>query len=153
MLAVIGLPLKPLIDWLVPKLVGMATTLRHSISAMSSPLTACRWLSYKQNYSQSKAKNWLPWQRPLAHVDSHLTHDSLRPSEPTTQTAFRSVQSFFCTDDLTMSLYFTMGRLFSYKNAKMPLPMGIHRSLNPTEASLVWRTDRQTDRQTTLLGW
>jgi len=52
---------------LVTKLVAMATTLRHSTSARFSsdsltpkthPLnhTACRWLSYNQSYSPSKAK-------------------------------------------------------------------------------------------------
>jgi len=34
------------------------------------------------------------WQRPLAPVDPHLIHDSLGPSESTTQTASRSVLPF-----------------------------------------------------------
>jgi len=41
-----------------------------------------------------KPKKWLPRQRPSAPLDSHLTHDSLGPSKPTTQTAPRSVQPF-----------------------------------------------------------
>ena len=48
-------------------------------------------------------------------LDSHLIHGSLGLPDPTTQTAFRSVQLFL-------------------------------------QGSLVWQTDRQTDRQTTLLG-
>jgi len=76
-----------------------------------------------------------------------------------------------CTDDRRVSLYFTMGRPFSPKN--LPLPMGesgphlIHGSSGPLKSStqtaarsvqpflqgsLVWQTDRQTDRQTTLLA-
>jgi len=94
---------KPVIAILVPELVAIAMTLRHSISAMSSSdsltpkthpwnQTVCSLLSYNQSYSPSKAKNWLLWQRPLAPVDPHLTHDCLGPSEPTTQAASRSVQ-------------------------------------------------------------
>jgi len=71
---------KPVIAILVSKLVAVATTLRHTISDISSSdsltptthpwnQTVCRWLSYNQNYSPSKAKNWLPWQRPLASMD------------------------------------------------------------------------------------
>jgi len=59
---------KPVTAILVPKLVAMATTLRHSISSMSSsdsltPIThpqnqtACHWLPYNQSYSPSKSKN------------------------------------------------------------------------------------------------
>jgi len=43
----------------------------------------------------TESQKWLPWQRPSASLDSHLTHDSLGPSEPTIKTASRSVQSFF----------------------------------------------------------
>ena len=74
---------KPVIAILVSKLVAVATTLRHTISDISSSdsltptthpwnQTVCRWLSYNQNYSPSKAKNWLPWQRPSAPMDPHL---------------------------------------------------------------------------------
>ena len=67
---------KPVIAILVPELVAIAMTLRHSISAMSSSdsltpkthpwnQTVCSLLSYNQSYSPSKAKNWLLWQRPL----------------------------------------------------------------------------------------
>jgi len=38
--------------------------------------------------------NWLPWQRPSAPQDPHLTHDSLGPFESTAQTANPSVQPF-----------------------------------------------------------
>jgi len=37
-------------------------------------------------------QNWLPWQRPSAPMDPHLTHDSYDPSKPITQTASLSVQ-------------------------------------------------------------
>jgi len=58
---------KPVIAILVPKLVAMATTLRHLISAMSSSVsltpkthlynqTLCHYLSYNQSYSLLKAK-------------------------------------------------------------------------------------------------
>jgi len=50
-------------------------------------------------------KNYhLPW-----GSGSHLTHDSLGPSVPTTKMASRSVHRF-CTDDRRVFLYFTMGR-------------------------------------------
>jgi len=98
----VGQPFKP--PSIISCLVAIVH-LRHSISAMSSSdsltpkthpwnQTACSLLSYNQSYSPSKAKNWLLWQRPLALVDPHLTHDCLGPSEPTTQAASRSVQPF-----------------------------------------------------------
>jgi len=65
----------------------------------------------------------LPWQRHSASLYSHLTHDSLGPSKPTTQTASQSVQpSHFCTDDRRVSLYFTTGRSFPPQNC--PFSMG-----------------------------
>ena len=88
---------KPVIAILVPKLVAMAMTLRHLISALLAIIQP------KLIYSLSKAKKpviancipkWLPWQRPSASLDSHLTHDYLGPSQPTTQTASQSVQPF-----------------------------------------------------------
>jgi len=77
--------------------------------------------------------------------------------------------SCFCTDDRRVSLYFTMGRTFPLKIA---LPMGGSGPpsntwfpgptcvLNPNGSSigaavfagLISVTERQTDRQTTLLG-
>jgi len=48
-------------------------------------------IAHKASYT---FQNWLPWQGPSALLDPHLTHDSLGPSEPTTQTASRSVESF-----------------------------------------------------------
>ena len=81
---------KLVIAILVPKLAAMATTLRRLTSAMSLSdsltrethpynQTVCRKLSYNQNYSPSKAKNWLPGQSPLGPVEPHLTHDSSVP--------------------------------------------------------------------------
>ena len=52
---------------------------------------------------QIASQNWLPWQHPLVPLDSYLTHDSYRPSEPIIQTASRSVQPF-CRDDRRVSL-------------------------------------------------
>ena len=64
--------------------------------------------------------NWLPWQRPSAPMDTHATHDSYGPSEPTTQTASLSVQPSLHRRPYRVSLYSTMGRPFSPKN--LPLP-------------------------------
>jgi len=81
------------------------------------------------------SQNWLPWQRPSASVDSHLTHDSLGPSEPTTQTAAQLVQH------RRVSLYFTMGCPF-LPPQKMQLPIGvsgphvIRGSVGPPESSI-----------------
>jgi len=106
---------------------------------------------------------------PMGDLDPHLTHDSLGQFESKTQTASRSVQPF-CTDGRRVSLYFAMGRPFPL--SKLPIPMGIWTPSNtwfpgPTrvlnsngisigsavlQGSLVWQTDRPTDRQTTLLG-
>jgi len=44
---------------------------------------------------------------PMGDLEPRLTHDSLGPSKPTTQTASRLVLPF-CTDDHRVSLYFTM---------------------------------------------
>jgi len=52
-------------------------------------------------------------------LDPNTAHDSLRPSEPTTQAACSVV---FCTDDRRVSLYFTMRRPFS--SSKLSLLIG-----------------------------
>ena len=93
-------------------MVVKATSLRSSKSAMSSsdsltPKTLPKIKRRVASYHTSKAiahkamqlqqiasQNWLPWQRPSAHVDPHLTHDSFGRSEPMTQTASRLVQPF-----------------------------------------------------------
>jgi len=54
--------------------------------------------------------------RPMGEPDPHLTHDSLGPSEPTTQTASRSVRSFLHRW-LYSVLHFTMGCPFPLKIA------------------------------------
>jgi len=59
---------------------------------------------------------------PMGRCGRHLTHDSVSPSEPTNQTASRSVE-LFCTDDHRVSLYFTVGRTGS-SPSKLPLPVG-----------------------------
>jgi len=105
---------KPAIAILVPKLVAMATTLRHSFLTIFSsnsltrkptPRIKQRVASYhttkvtahqspQSQLWQIASQNWLPWQRPSAPLDSHLTHDSLDLSKPKTQAASRSVQPF-----------------------------------------------------------
>jgi len=102
---------------------------------------------------------------PMGDLKSHLTHDSLGLSEPTTQRASRPVLRF-CTDDRRVSLYFTMGRPFlpvkiapshggsgPPSNTWFPGPTQV---LNPNGisigsgvfAGLTSVTDRRTDRQT-----
>jgi len=75
---------------------------------------------FPRKNSQSKAKTWLPWQSPSVSLDSHLRRDFLGPSEPTTQTASRSVQPLLHrwpqsermrqTDHATRSV--TIGRIY-----------------------------------------
>jgi len=52
----------------------------------------------------------------LSTVDPHLTHDSYGQSDPTTQTASRSVQPFLHRWPVPI-LYITMGRPFLLKIA------------------------------------
>jgi len=101
---------------------------------------------------------------PMGDLEPHLTHDSLGPSEPTTQTTFWSVQPF-CTDDRRVSLYFTMGRPFPLKiapshggswppsNTWFPGPTRVLDSNGILIGSAVFAeltsvTDRQTDHAT-----
>jgi len=71
-------------------------------------------------------------------LDPHLTHGSLGPSEPITQTASRSVEPFFAQMTAEL-LYFTMGCPFSPQNCAFPWgdldPHLIHGSLGPLESS------------------
>ena len=74
---------------------------------------------------------------PMRRPGPHPTRESLGASEPTTQTAFRSVQPFFI-DDRIVSLYFTMGRLFHLKITPSHGGSGphlVHGSLGPPESS------------------
>jgi len=102
---------KPVIAILVPKLVAMATTLRHS---MLVGFLRIAWPQkptprIKQRVASCHTTKVIAHQRPKpvmancipklvaiatssAPVDSHLTHDSLGPSKPTSQAASRSVQ-------------------------------------------------------------
>ena len=66
-----------------PKMVTMATSLRTSKSTMSSSDSLT---------PKTHPLNWLPWQRPSAPMNPHLTHNSYGPSEPITQTVSLSVQ-------------------------------------------------------------
>jgi len=56
----------------------------------------------------------------MGDLDPHLTHYSLGPSKPRTQTA-PCWFNRFCTDDLRVSLYFTIG---CPSPSKLPLSMG-----------------------------
>jgi len=106
---------------------------------------------------------------PMGDLEPHLTHDSLGPSEPTTQTTFWSVQPF-CTDDRRVS--HTL-QWVAHSPSKLPLPMGdldphlTRGFLGPPESStqteswsvqpflqssLVWQTDRPTDRPRYSVG-
>ena len=100
-------------------------------------------------------------------MDPHPSYDSLGPSEPIIHTVSLSVQPF-CTDDRTVSLYFTTRRQIS--PSKLPLPMGdldphvIHGSLDLPKpltqtashsvqpflqgSRVTCVTDRPTDQQT-----
>jgi len=115
---------------------------------------------------QITSQNWLSWQYPSAHLDSHLTHDSLGPSKPKTQTASRSVQPFLHSSPQSVPILHNGTPL---SPSKLPLPMGIwtpsntYGSLGPPESktqtasrsvqpflqgSIVRQTDRQTARPT-----
>ena len=122
---------KPVIANCVPKLVAMAT----SLSTYGPP------------------SNTIPTAHPTPQPEWHPYWFS-----------------HLCTDDCRVSPYFTMGRPFSPQN--LPLPMGGSgppsntwfpgptQVLNPNGSSigaavfvgLTSVTDRQADRQTTLLG-
>jgi len=136
--------------------------------------TACRYLSYNQSYSPSNANANYSKLRPkiccYGNVPQHLWTPiqhmipTARPSPQPKQHSYRF--SRVCTDNRRVSLYFTMGRLFSPKN--LPLPMGRSgppsntwfpgptQVLNPNGSSigtavfagLTSVTDRQTDRPT-----
>jgi len=102
---------------------------------------------------------WGIWTRHLTH--GSWSHPSLQPKWHLNRF------SHFCTAHGRVSLYFTMDRPFPH--SKLPLPTGdldpswFFRPTwdqNPNDISISWSvflgltnvTDRQTDRQTTLLG-
>jgi len=66
---------------------------------------------------------------PIGDLKLHLTHDSFGPSEPTTQTASRSVHPFLHRWSQSVSLSFTMGRPLP---SKLPFPWGCWPSSNTT---------------------
>jgi len=102
----------------------------------------------------------------MGDLARHLTHGSW--SHPSLQPKWHLNRfSHFCTAHGRVSLYFTMDRPFPH--SKLPLPTGdldpswFFRPTwdqNPNDISISWSvflgltnvTDRQTDRQTTLLG-
>jgi len=53
--------------------------------------------------------NWLPWQRPSAPLNPHLTHDSLGPFESTAQTANWSVQPFLHSSQQKVPILYNGG--------------------------------------------
>jgi len=59
-------------------------------------------------------------------LESHLTHDSLGPSEPQPK-RYLNQFSCLCTIDCRVSVYFTMRRAFP--PSKLPFPWG---DLDPT---------------------
>jgi len=88
--------------------------------------------------SYIESQKWLPWQRPSAPLDPHLMHDFYGPSEPTNQTASRSVQPFSHRGPQSVPILYNGTPL---SPAKLPLPMGnldshlTHGSLGPPESS------------------
>ena len=100
---------KPVIAILVPKLVAVATTRRHSISALSSSdsltlkthpynQTACPELSYNQSYSPSKARkpiianSGLPLKMQLdpSAIVTHFTRKSIKTRDFKTSAGLQS---------------------------------------------------------------
>jgi len=100
---------------------------------------------------------------PKGHLDLHLTHDSVGPSEPMTQTGSRSVRPFSHRWPQSVPILYNGTSLPPC--SKLPFPMEdmdphlIHGSLGQPESStqtesrlvqpflqgsLVWQTDRQT---------
>ena len=82
---------------------------------------------------------------PWRDLGTHIIHDSLGPSKPTTQMASTSVQ-LFCTAHHRVSLCFTMGHPVSPQNYPLPMegsgPPLIHNCLGPPKSS----TERNLDR-------
>jgi len=117
-----------------------------------------------QNYSQSKAKNWLPWQRPSAHVDPiwHMIPTAC-PSPNGIwigSAVFAQMTIIECPYALQWDAPFPSKIAPSHGGSG---PHLIHGSLGPTESSmqtasrsvqpflqgsLVWQTDQQTDHAT-----
>jgi len=64
--------------------------IKQHVATYHTTKVIARWRPKSELY-QTATQNWLPWQRPSAPADSHLTHDALGPSKPTTQMAFWSV--------------------------------------------------------------
>ena len=103
---------------------------------------------------------------PNGNLNPHLIHDSMGPSEPTTQTASRSVHPFLHSSPQSVPIIYN-GQPLPLPS-KLPLPMGgsgrhlIHGSSSPPEtitqmasrsvqpffAGLTTVTDRQTDYAT-----
>jgi len=90
----------------------------HLIHASSPPESITQMMSRSvQLFLHSSHRAYLyftmgcPFPFKIAHSHGpHRIQDSLGPSEPTTQTAFPSVQPFW-TDDCRISLYFTVAAL------------------------------------------
>jgi len=113
----------------------MATTLRHSIAAMSSsdslttPGIKQRAVSYhttkliahKANYSKLHPKIGCHGNFPEHRWTPHLTHDSYGPSKPTTQRASRSVWPFLHRRPQSLPTLYNGTPL---PQSKLPLPMG-----------------------------
>jgi len=116
----------------------------------------------KQHHAPIHQKCPFPW----GIWTSHVTHDALGPCEPTTQTAPRYIQPCFYRWPRTVTVLYNGLPVYP---SKLPLPMlasGPHVipgslglpesgmqmatwSFQPfLQSSLVWQTDRATDRPT-----
>ena len=128
------------------------------------------WTS-PRNHTLNGGPDPFPLKFPLlmGRFGSHRTHDSLSLFELTTQTASRSIQLLLHRWPQSVPILYNGPSLLL---SKLPLTMGdvdrhvmapwTYPSPQPKrhlsrcscflQGSLLWQTDRQTDRQTTLLG-
>jgi len=148
---------KPVIAILVPKLVAMATTLRHSsrlclhriawprkltprikqcVTSYHTTKVIAHQMSKKTSYSNGVPKtgchgkvphHMIPWAHPNTQAKQHLDWFSC-----------------FCTDDRRMSLYFTSDTL-SPESSTQTASRLVQLFL---QGSVVWQTDRLTDHAT-----
>ena len=113
-----------------------------------------------------ECQKWLPWQRPLAPMEPHPTHNSYGPSELTTQTASLSVQPSLNRRPYSVRIIYNGTPLppikiaLSHRGIWTPISNtwfpGPTRVLNPNcisidsavSAGLTSVTDRPTDRPT-----
>jgi len=114
-----------------------------------------------------ESQKWLPWQRPSAPLEPHLAHDSYGPSEPINHNPNgNSIGSAVFAQGTAECPTRYNGTPLSPQHCFFPWGCGphlIHGSLGPPESSsqtaswsvqpfwhgsLVWQSDRPTDRPT-----